>query len=165
MGAAFFFAVFPLSAGGHSSIIDKASKGVMASLTFKRLNDGWNAYPNGSESLVETSGDTLVFRFELNPYVFDDVEDGDMAILKFSRCSRWRLGPTNDEGWFRGQCRYSGRAPAWGEFYELLGDDPVRDAPSDWHIIGTDSPASRHFLFYLKDETFECMADDWRLIR
>src|SRR4051812_47585172 len=135
---------------------------MVTSLVFMRLNDGWNAYPNGSESTVALDGDTLTFRFELNPFVFDDVREGDIGLLIFSRCSRWRLGRTNDEGWFKGQCRYSGRAPAWGEFYELVGRDPVRDLPDDWHRVGPDRPSLRHFLFYLKDETFECMADDWR---
>ncbi len=137
----------------------------MATLTFKQLNDGWNAFPNGSESFVELSDDTLVFRFALNPYVVDALEEGDMALLTFPNCSRWRLGCTNDEGWWRGQCRYTGKAPTWGEFYELLGDDPVRDLPEDWHVVGPDRPTLRHFLFYLKDETFECMADDWRFTR
>lgn len=132
---------------------------------FKQLNDGWNAYPNGSDSAAESVGDLLTFRFELNPFMFEDVEEGDEAILIFSKCSRWRLGKTNDEGWFRGQCRYSGVAPSWGEFYEIIGDDAVRDVPDDWRVIGADVSSGRHFLFYLKDETFECMADDWRFER
>ncbi|MBU3972721.1 MAG: hypothetical protein KKE42_02845, partial [Alphaproteobacteria bacterium] len=87
---------------------------------------------------------------------------GAEAVLTFAGCTRWRLGLTNDHGWFGGQCRYSGIAPAWGEFYEIVDDDPVRDAPDDWRVEGSDKPSGRHFLFYLRDETFECMADDWR---
>ena len=64
-----------------------------------------------------------------------------------------------------GQCRYAGKAPAWGEFYEILGDDPARDSPDDWRVVGPDRPTLRHFLFYLRDETFECMANDWRFTR
>lgn len=137
----------------------------MTALAFQQLNEGWNAYPNGSTSVVETSGGTLTFSFELNPFAFDDVEEGEIGLLIFAQCSRWRLGPTNDEGWFRGQCRYSGKAPSWGEFYEILGDDPKRDDPSDWQETGSENPNPRHFLFYLKDETFECLAGDWKFLK
>jgi hypothetical protein len=33
--------------------------------------------------------------------------------LTFTGARQWRLGPTNDEGWYRGQCRYVGIAPKW----------------------------------------------------
>jgi hypothetical protein len=45
---------------------------------------------------------------------------------------RYRLGNTNDEGWYRGQCRFSKLAPAWGEFYEVEGDPLMDKAPDDW---------------------------------
>lgn len=135
--------------------------GAMASLIFEQLNLGWNAYPNGSDSTVELRGDNLLFRFELNPYVFDDVKEGDVGLLTFAQCARWRLGLTNDEGFYRGQCRYSSLAPSWGEFYELVGDDPARYAPVDWQFVDSKNPGNRHFLFYLRDETFECIAGDW----
>ena len=69
---------------------------------------------------------------------------------------------SNDEGWYRGQCRFSGIAPAWGEFYEVTGDLKLT-AIDDWRVVDHDQPAGRHFLFYLRDETFECEADGWRL--
>lgn len=72
------------------------------------------------------------------------------------------MGDTNDEGWYRGQCRYSRIAPAWGEFYEIEGPDPLRDVPSDWHMLSPIVERTRHFLFYFRDETFECLAADWR---
>ncbi len=85
----------------------------------------------------------------------------DLGILRFSGCRRWRLGETNDTGWSRGQCRYSKLAPDWGEFYELVGHDPLRDLPDDWHEMAALDGTERHFLFYLRDETFECLAVDW----
>jgi len=74
---------------------------------------------------------------------------------------QYRLGPTNDEGWYLGQCRYSGSAPSWGEFYELNGDDPLLDRPSDWIKTNSSPSSNRHFLFYFRDGTFECIAADW----
>lgn len=75
----------------------------------------------------------------------------------------WRLGPANDEGWDMGQCRYSKIAPRWGEFYELLGDDDLQPQPSDWIMLP--GVGNRHFLFYLRDHTFECMAGEWKFGR
>ena len=39
----------------------------------------------------------------------------------------------------------------------------MQRSPNDWHIVGDARPLARHFLFYLRDETFECEADDWVL--
>ena len=42
------------------------------------------------------------------------------------------IGPTGDEGWFRGQCRFSKLAPAWGEFYEIQGDLLLDKLDDEW---------------------------------
>jgi len=83
------------------------------------------------------------------------------GVLRFSAVSKFRLGSTNDEGWYKGQCRYSKIAPNWGEFYELVGDDPVRDTPSDWTVLSGPADGEKHYLFYLRDNTFEAIARDW----
>ena len=64
-----------------------------------------------------------------------------------------------------GQCRYSRLAPAWGEFYELSGQDELRLAPNDWQVPAEPGVGDCHFLFYFRDETFECLAADWRFQR
>jgi len=70
------------------------------------------------------------------------------------------MGPTNDEGWYLGQCRFSGKAPEWGEFYAVLGEPHSADGPNDWVLIEGYSDTKRtHFLFYFRDETFECLAE------
>jgi hypothetical protein len=130
-------------------------------MSFVQLNHGWNAEPNAPESLTEQrDGDVLLY-FLLNAFVFKQFNTDDRGIIRFVRCARYRLGGTNDEGWYRGQCRYSNLAPSWGEFYEIVGADPLRDQPTDWVAIG-DSARARHFLFYFRDNTFECISDDWR---
>ena len=66
---------------------------------------------------------------------------------------------------YDGQCRYSKAAPAWGEVYELLGEDDQRLKPADWHELAPSTSEHRHFLFYLRDETFECFATEWMFER
>jgi hypothetical protein len=89
--------------------------------TFTKLNDGWNAEPNAPDAAVVVEGADVLLYFDLNPFQFPQFEEGQRAHLRFVDSWRYRLGSTNDEGWFRGQCRFSGLAPAWAEFY--LRDD------------------------------------------
>ena len=129
---------------------------------FKRLNDGWNAEPNAPNPIVEIDGSELRLLFFANAFQFPQYDQDDVLQLRFCDCWRYRLGPTNDEGWYKGQCRF-GMAIPWGEFYELIGD-VLADRVSDWTLLGSPSADSRHFLFYLRDDTFECDAGSWELL-
>jgi hypothetical protein len=133
----------------------------MSQPSFRRLNEGWNAEPNAPHPQVTLSGTDILVEFFLNPFQYRQFGLDDRGIIRFSDCSRYRFGATNDEGWYRGQCRYSKVAPAWGEFYEIDGSDSRLDEPKDWQTISEASSASRHFLFYFRDNTFECIANGW----
>jgi hypothetical protein len=127
---------------------------------FVKLNHGWNAEPNAPTPVITRSGDDVVLEFDLNPWMFKQFSDGDRGRLIFRRCWRYRLGGTNDEGWYLGQCRFSKVAPAWGEFYEVEGDLRLESSPDDWVVLGCEPHvAAKHFLFYLRDGTFECDAE------
>lgn len=133
-------------------------------MTFKKLNDAWNAEPNAPDERVIVYDDRVELSFILNPWEFE-ASEGEIGRLLFEGCAQWRLGPTNDEGWYRGQCRYSKTAPDWGEFYEIIGPDSLVDQPDDWHALVSAAPGRRHFLFYLRDTTFECIAKEWAFKR
>jgi hypothetical protein len=129
---------------------------------FKKLNSDWNAEPNAPAPIVTVTDDRLVLEFYLNSFVYPRFGPDQRGGLRFSGVSRYRLGPTNDEGWYRGQCRFSKIAPAWGEFYEVSGDLLMANGPADWNVVNSKAPSGlRHFLFYLRDETFECEAEAW----
>ncbi len=135
--------------------------------TFKKLNEGWNADPNDPKIRIEKIGPDLRVTFELNSFEFSDFEKGRRAELRFLHCTRHRLGKINDEGWFRGQCRFSDVAPSWGEFYEVSGDLRLDQIPNDWRSGLQTDMETRHFLFYFRDAEFECDATDvyWRVQR
>ena len=103
-------------------------------LSFRKLNEGWNAEPNAPWPRVATSGHDVLLRFLLNPFQFPTFAEEDQGVLRFKDCTWYRLGATNDEGWYRGQCRYSALAPSWGEFYEISGSDPHLMDPTDWKV-------------------------------
>ncbi len=131
--------------------------------SFTRLNDGWNAEPNAPDPKVRVEGTDLVLSFRMNHRQYPEYGEGNVGELRFTRCSRYRLGATNDQGWHMGQCRFSGIAPAWGEFYEVSGDLRLGQCPDDWIQLAERNAASRHFLFYLRDDMFECDAESWTL--
>ncbi len=128
---------------------------------FHQLNHGWNAEPNSPDPHIAVNGSDVILSFVMNHQLFPEFAECSVGSLLFRNCSRYRLGATNDEGWYLGQCRFSAIAPQWGEFYEVLGDLRLDACPNDWVLLSPHTPRSRHFLFYLRDETFECTADDW----
>jgi hypothetical protein len=128
---------------------------------FKKLNEGWDAEPGVPEPHVRTDETGLTLTFFLNPQLNPQFRDYDHGELFFPNCWRYRLGYPNDEGWYKGHCRFRCLAPDWGDFYEVSGD-LLDSGPPDWVLLRSDhSGLSRHFLFYFKDETFECVADSW----
>jgi hypothetical protein len=127
--------------------------------TFQKLNKGWNAEPNAPFPSVEIQGDDVLLQFYVNPFLFPDFREDEIGILRFVRCERYRLGSTNDHGWYLGQCRFSKLVPDWGEFYLVEGNAALLNSPKDWRSVGPQTGTERHFLFYFRDETFECVAE------
>jgi hypothetical protein len=127
---------------------------------FKKLNENWNAEPNAACPQVSAFDGDIVLGFLVNAFRFRQFAEGDIGLLRFRNCRRYRLGATNDEGWRRGQCRFSKIAPAWGEFYEVEGDLLLDSWPLKWEE-SVNIGGQRHFLFYFRDHTFECDARTW----
>jgi hypothetical protein len=127
---------------------------------FCKLNTNWNAEPNAPYPSVEISGNDVSLRFLLNPWQFPEFSEREVGILRFIACQRYRLGATNDRGWYLGQCRFSKLAPEWGEFYSVTGNPELLEAPKDWKHLTPGSVLGKHYLFYFRDETFECVAEN-----
>lgn len=138
----------------------------MQGTQFTQLNHGWNAEPNAPDPSIEVDGSTIELSFLANPWMFPDFEDGQIIRLKFYGVWRYSLGESNDEGWYLGQCRFSKLAPAWGEFYEVEGDLRLDLFQGEWKIVSAGpSESLKHYLFYLRDETFECDALSWERVQ
>jgi hypothetical protein len=128
---------------------------------FTKLNIGWNAEPNVAVPKCSVENDCLIVRFKLNPYLYPEFSYGDIGVLRFEECSRYRIGTVNDEGWYRGKCRFSKLAPEWGEFYKIEGNLLLEHCPNDWIELKSKSKNEVHFLFYFRDMEFECSAEGW----
>ena len=99
-----------------------ASRQIKMSTVFTKLSVGWNAEPNAPNPQVQIWEHDVVLSFHVNPFIYHQFKAEDIGQLRFRNCRRYRLGSVNDEGWYRGQCRFSKLAPTWGEFYEIRGD-------------------------------------------
>jgi hypothetical protein len=131
------------------------------SSTFSKLNTDWNAEPNAPNPQVQLWEHDVVLSFLLNPFLYPQFKEEDVGQLRFRNCWRYRLGSVNDEGWYRGQCRFSKLAPAWGEFYMVSGDLLLEQCADDWVQVGHMTDTQKHFLFYFRDEEYECDAESW----
>ena len=76
-------------------------------IIFKTLSNEWNAEPNAPNPIVEVDGSNVVLSFGMNSFKYPKFRETDMGKIVFNDCWRYRLGPTNDEGWYLGQCRFS----------------------------------------------------------
>ena len=132
-------------------------------MDFLKLNENWNAEPNAPEPSIEITGADLKLLFYLNYFCHEQFGEGDIGILEFRNCLKYRMGAPNDEGFFiYAQSRYKQYGVEWGHFY-LVED-------SDWETNFPDAQAVaervcnqelKHYLFYFKDETFEVIAENY----
>ena len=130
-------------------------------MQWKKLNYDYDAEPNGPSAHVSVANRNLDLDFFLNHYLWPNLRPEARGRLTFNEVWQYRLGSTNDEGFYRGQCRYSASGIPWGDFYELYDSDWRNTFPNDRICVASDlmnDHELRHFLFYLRDETFECIA-------
>ncbi|WP_164472677.1 hypothetical protein [Cohnella candidum] len=132
-------------------------------MKYEQLNKDWGAEPNSPDPEIEINYNsrTLTLHFYLNAFMYENVEEEDRGVLEFHNCYLFRLGPTNDEGFYKGDCRFSRSGISWGEFYKLEESGWESDFPSDKVMIASVDEISKlnHYLFYFRDETFECIAE------
>jgi hypothetical protein len=127
-------------------------------VTFTQLNDGWNADPNAPFPKVGWKGNDLILKMRPNKFQFERFANTDWIGCVFKDCTRFRVTQVNDHGYSLGQCRFSGLAPAWGEFYRIDGDTMDNLITKPWTDRCPDNETSKHFHFYLRDHSFECKA-------
>ncbi len=132
-------------------------------MKYEKLNINWNADPNSPMPKISRIDDGISIKFYLNSFIYEHIGKEDKGLIKFYNVYKYRLGTTNDEGYFYGQFRYKNDQLPWGEFYQLEDSDWLKDFPDDEIILNDtiDHKELRHFIFFFKDETFECIASDF----
>ncbi|NVJ47342.1 MAG: hypothetical protein HWE07_09450 [Cytophagia bacterium] len=131
-------------------------------MNYKKLNIDWNAEPNAPEAVLEEIGTDLRLEFFLNPFVYHNIDNDEKGELIFKNCFKYSFNSCNDEGYFRGQYRYSNSELPWGEFYEIE-HDWTNDFHQDQKILNQEIEqiGLKHFIFFLRDNTLECIAKEF----
>lgn len=133
-----------------------------SSVDFIKISTDWNADPVSPEVDLKADNADLIMDVFLNYFVFSKFSEGDRVKIRFKNCSKYSLNICNDEGYFYGQYRIKHDELPWGEFYELKsGVD--RNLPAPVTKIQEDSEDNNHYIFFFKDETFECLASGFEL--
>ncbi len=132
-------------------------------ITFEQLNIGWNAEPNAPELQIKVVGTDVVIEFYLDAYLYTQFREGDKARIVFHDCFQYRNGDPNDEGFYSyGQSRFKKYGVKWGEFYRVQNSKWEKEFPDP--VMVSETKAERnHYLFYFRDETFECIAASYTM--
>lgn len=136
-------------------------------MQFIKLNNNWDAEPNAPmpKIAVNNTSSMTTLSFYLNWQIHADVREDDKGVLEFNNCFLYRLEPTNDEGFYRGKCRFSKTGIKWGDFYQVIDSNWRNDFPNDKKVVADNLENYidlKHYLFYFRDETFECIADSYK---
>ena len=133
-------------------------------MIFEQLNENWNADPNDPEVEISVVGNDVIVEFFLNAYQFEAFNEGDKAVLTFRDCLQYRYGSPNDEGFYdHDQSRYKSFGVKWGEFYVIHDSDWKSNFPDSISVSEQPLGELKHYLFYFRDGTFECIAKDYEL--
>ena len=131
-------------------------------MTFEQINKDWNAEPNAPEVEISVVGNDVIVEFFLNAFLFETYNEGDKAILTFRDCSQYRYGSPNEEGFYiHNQSRYKQFGVKWGEFYVIHDSDWKSNFPNPIEVSSQPLDELKHFLFYFRDGTFECIAKSY----
>lgn len=132
-------------------------------ISFEKINIGWNADPNAPELNVTVNGADVMIEFYLNAFVYKAFSEGNKASITFHNCYLYRCGSPNDEGFFiHNESRYKKYGIDWGEFYLVHKSDWQENFP-DPIQVGVFHDDLQHYLFYFRDETFECIASSYSI--
>lgn len=132
-------------------------------MDYIKLNNNWGAEPNVPEVQLKIEGNTIFLEFFLNDEdTEEDTEEDKKSVLKFSNCHKYSFNSMNDEGYYLGQYRYKYTELPWGEFYKIETNwesDFPESSIELKELLNKDSLS--HFIFFFRDNTFECVAENY----
>lgn len=133
-------------------------------MTYTQFTIDWNADPNSPGVELVIGGTSVLIDFFVNYFIYDNFNEGDKAKITFFHCHKYCFNSMNDEGYFMGQYRYKYTDLPWGQFYKL-NTDWETDFPVGQITLNetVDKRKLHHYIFFFKDNTFECVAENYQL--
>lgn len=132
-------------------------------MKIQKLNKNWSAEPSFPLETITRTDDGIEVNFELNSLPYEYIEEGEKGKIEFYEVYAYRKAAPNLEEISKRKIPLKVDQIPFGDFYELLDSKWKTDFPSDKIIVDETKKTSklRHFLFFLKDTTFECLASDY----
>jgi len=133
-------------------------------MTNTLLTKDWNADPNAPEVNLLVEGNSVILNFFVNYFMYKKFKEGDKAKVTFINCLKYSFNSMNGEGYYMGQYRYKNTDLPWGVFYKL-DSKWATVFPTQCIILSQkrDNAALNHYIFFFKDNTFECVAENYHL--
>lgn len=136
--------------------------------TYIKLNLDFDAEPNAPSPEVSITGSNLNLKFLLNPFLWENVKDDEQAELHFNGVLKYRLGGPGSDN-FKDFRYYDEEIDNYG-FYQIKNSNWMRNFPLDEKTVSKDEPNSlknnsKHYVFFFRDNTFECIADGFKFVR
>lgn len=132
-------------------------------MKYIKLNKNWNAEPNVPEPSINVNSEGIEIEFLLNPLLYEHIDEGEKGIIQFFHVYAYYFGPPNEKEYKNGNFRFKNHQLPWGEFYELMDSKWEKDFPTEMELLVKDlnKKSLRHFIFFLKNATLECLATDF----
>ncbi|MCZ4408228.1 hypothetical protein O3Q51_05380 [Cryomorphaceae bacterium 1068] len=130
-------------------------------MKYTKLNRNWNADPGAPDLKVSPIDGGIQLSFVLDPKGFEHIDEGEMGKVLLDRVYAYTLDPTDQNVYVDGNFRFQNDQLPWGEFYELPNIN-WKDFPEDKKVLDDqiDKKELRHFIFFFRDQIFECLAMD-----
>ncbi len=122
---------------------------------FIKLNDGWDAEPNAPGLNIVLNNNDVVIVFLL------DDEVTKLQIV-FSNCFQYRIGKPNMDDFYLRKSKFNQYGIEWGNFYLINNSNWREEFPEAIKVGGNDRDL-KHFIYYFRDETFECIASSYNV--
>lgn len=132
-------------------------------MKIQKLNKNWSAEPSVPLETIKRTDDGIEVNFLLNSLPYEYIEEGEKGKLEFYDVYAYRKTASNLEEISKRKIPLKVDQIPLGDFYELLDSKWKTDFPTDKIVVDESKKTSklRHFLFFLKDSTFECLASDY----
>jgi hypothetical protein len=133
-------------------------------MKFKKLNKNWAADLNAPHESIIQNEDGIEVDFLLNSFPYEHIDDGEKGKIAFYDVFAYRNVASIAEEISKRQIPFKVEQIPFGDLFELLDSKWKTDFPEDKIIVDETKKSSklRHFLFFLKDATFECLAVDYQ---
>ncbi len=128
-----------------------------------KLNNNWTATEIIDDVQIISIDDSIEIKFMLDASAHEHIDNGETGSIEFSNVYAFARTKINRAQYLENRFRYQPAQLAWGGFKELSKSKWDKDFPADMKIINSKQGKKkfRHFILFLNDEVFECLAMEY----